>query len=298
MTDTTQMIVQEERAFMPAMSIKEAVDRYNILIQFTKQVMKDGKDYGTIPGTDKPTLLKPGAEKLNTLFGFAPDFLSIDKIVDFEKGFFYFQYRADLYKDGKKVGSGLGSCNSKEKKYRYRNIPEWKATENEKASALRTEERTSKAGKPYKVLVIENQEPFDLVNTIDKMAQKRALVAATLIAANASEFFTQDTEDLEIIEGTFTEPEIVEQPKAQPKKAAPKAKNGNGGFNPPQALVDANICENIAAAASLLNKYVPNDVKQDPTELIAWGKRYRAWRDAGADPQSSSENATAGSTPV
>jgi hypothetical protein len=34
-----------------------------------------------------------------------------------------------------------------------------------------------------------------VVNTIQKMAQKRALVAATLLATSASEFFTQDVED-------------------------------------------------------------------------------------------------------
>jgi hypothetical protein len=33
------------------------------------------------------------------------------------------------------------------------------------------------------------------VNTIQKMAQKRALIAATLLAVNGSEFFTQDIED-------------------------------------------------------------------------------------------------------
>src|SRR5436305_40562 len=36
----------------------------------------------------------------------------------------------------------------------------------------------------------------DQVNTIQKMAQKRSLVAAVLIAVNASEFFTQDVEDM------------------------------------------------------------------------------------------------------
>jgi hypothetical protein len=42
---------------------------------------------------------------------------------------------------------------------------------------------------------IPNPDVADLVNTIQKMAQKRALVAATLIATSASEFFTQDVED-------------------------------------------------------------------------------------------------------
>src|ERR1019366_6667026 len=42
---------------------------------------------------------------------------------------------------------------------------------------------------------IPNPDGADVVNTIQKMAQKRALVAATLLATSASEFFTQDVED-------------------------------------------------------------------------------------------------------
>ena len=42
---------------------------------------------------------------------------------------------------------------------------------------------------------IPNPDGADVVNTIQKMAQKRALVAATLIATSASEFFTPDVED-------------------------------------------------------------------------------------------------------
>ena len=42
---------------------------------------------------------------------------------------------------------------------------------------------------------VSNEDIPDLINTIQKMAQKRALVAATLIATSASEFFTQDVED-------------------------------------------------------------------------------------------------------
>jgi hypothetical protein len=46
---------------------------------------------------------------------------------------------------------------------------------------------------------IPNPDVADVVNTIQKMAQKRALVAATLIATSASEFFTQDVEDADPI---------------------------------------------------------------------------------------------------
>src|SRR5690606_14148666 len=43
----------------------------------------------------------------------------------------------------------------------------------------------------------------DQVNTLQKMAQKRGLIAATLNTVNASDYFTQDIEDGGIIEGEF-----------------------------------------------------------------------------------------------
>jgi len=42
---------------------------------------------------------------------------------------------------------------------------------------------------------VPNPDTADVVNTIQKMAQKRALVPATLLATSGSEFFTQDLED-------------------------------------------------------------------------------------------------------
>ena len=204
-------------------TIQQAIDRYNLIVEYTKRMMQEGKDYGTIPGTGKPTLYKPGAEKLCSLFGLYPEFQVVDSICDFDKGLFYFNYKCILSHNGKPIASGDGSCNSKEKKYRYRNVTENKATEKDKQNALRVETKNGKYGK-YKVYVVENTEPFELVNTISKMAQKRALVAATLIAANASEFFTQDLEDLDTIEGDFQEVEAPQ--KNQPaKKAAPKSQS-------------------------------------------------------------------------
>ncbi|HEX8684304.1 MAG TPA: hypothetical protein VF707_18455, partial [Ardenticatenaceae bacterium] len=44
--------------------------------------------------------------------------------------------------------------------------------------------------------LVPNPDIADQVNTVQKMAQKRALVQATLLAVNASEFFTQDVEDM------------------------------------------------------------------------------------------------------
>jgi hypothetical protein len=191
-----------------------------MVVEYTKKLMTEGKDYGVIPGTGtKPTLLKPGAEKLCSLFGLFPDFETLKEIEDFDKGLFFYREKCTLYRNGEPIASGVGSCNSKEKKYRYRNVYESKASDEEKAKAVSVETRTGKYG-PYKVYKIENPEPFELVNTIDKMAQKRALVAATLIATNASEFFTQDIEDMDFVEGTYSDVE-AEQPKPK-RNPAPK----------------------------------------------------------------------------
>jgi hypothetical protein len=281
-------------------AMQYALARYNLLVEFTQKVMKRGKDFGTIPGAgDKPTLLKPGAEKLTSLFELSPEFILVAETVDFEHGLFYFKYRVDMRRlsDGKIVGSGLGSCNSREKKYRYRNIFEWKATNEEKASALKVETKEGKKG-PYKVYVVENPDPADLVNTIDKMAQKRALIAATLISCNASEFFTQDIEDMDIIEGAFSEGEPTGQPQSEEKQTG-----GNGDEYKPevpstlQALIDSNVASSVPDAAGIINLSPFRKGQIDIPALVAWGKLYRGWRDTGLDTKSAATKATAGEKP-
>jgi len=71
---------------------------------------------------------------------------------------------------------------------------------------------------------------------VQKMAQKRALIAATLLAVNASEFFTQDIEDM-VIDGEWspvreakaTETKTTEQPKSA--KAQGKSAPRNESFH-------------------------------------------------------------------
>ena len=184
----------------------------DLMLAARKNVLKKGVDFGVIPGTgDKPTLLKPGAEKLCGLFNFCPKFPIVDKVVDFERGMFYFQYECQLVDigSGLVVATGIGSCNSREAKYRYRWIYEKEA----KALGLDPAKLTKKEFKgnsgPYFKYRIDNDNPADQLNTIDKIAQKRALVAATLIGAHASEYFTQDIEDLR--DFGYIDAEIVDE---------------------------------------------------------------------------------------
>lgn len=218
-------ITQYSGALMPQMTINEALDRYNTMKAFIASVMREGTDFDTIPGTNKPTLHKPGAEKLCSLFGLTVRFVITEKTEDWTgkdhngEAFFYYAYRCLLWRGDALVAESDGSCNSWEKKYRWRNLDRicpncneaaiikgkkeygggwlcWKnkggcgAKYQENDPAI-TEQVTGK---------IPNPDIADLVNTVQKMAQKRAFVGTTLIACNASEYFTQDLEDGGIIE--------------------------------------------------------------------------------------------------
>jgi uncharacterized protein (DUF3820 family) len=133
------------------------INQFQVVVQNT---LKANHDYGVIPGTQKPTLLKPGAEKIQMLLGVTSEYEVIERVQDYEKGFFAFTVRCIVYKNGMKITEGVGHCNTKEKKY-------------------------------------INQDPYTLANTCLKMAKKRAQIDATLTLASLSEIFTQDIEDMQ-----------------------------------------------------------------------------------------------------
>lgn len=301
-------VEQPYAPIMPVMQIEQAKQRYQALVELTKSVLREGIDYGTVPGTEKPSLHKPGAEKLTTFFGLRPEFEVIEKIEDWTgadhggEPFFYYWFRCSLWRGDQKVGEADGSCNSHESKYRWRWVeqtdlppgvdtallkcrrgsitefafatdkaetsgkygkpPEyWQqfkdAIENGSAESVF---KTTRDGKQYpawkidtSVYRIPNEDIATQVNTVLKMAQKRALIAATLITVNASEFFTQDMEDYadEFVEGEF----IVEQPQQEttPSPSPPQQPEppqhtveDTGPFDPTQIPDDIpykNFCE-------------------------------------------------------
>lgn len=212
----------EQSRFMPVMSIGVAIQRRNTIVEAVQKLMKDGQDYGIIPGTNKPTLLNPGADKLNNLFGLVSKFFITDKDEDWtgerhgSEPFFSYTVTCQLHRGDYLMGEGSGSCNSWESKYRYRkservcpscgkdSIIKGKA---EYGGGWLCFQKKGGCGAKFKagdsaieaqiVGKVTNPEIFDQVNTILKMANKRAKIAATLNATSAHEFFTQDMEDIQ-----------------------------------------------------------------------------------------------------
>ena len=142
-------------------SVESTTRKINEFQAIVSKNLKKGKDYGIIPGCSKPTLLKPGAEKILMLMGLQSTYEILDSTRDWHEGFFQYQVRCTLVKNEVIITQGLGCCNSRENKYK-------------------------------------KLDPYTIDNTILKMAKKRSQVDATLTVASLSEIFTQDMEDIGI----------------------------------------------------------------------------------------------------
>lgn len=143
-----------------AVTLNDAKERIAMLQKFVKEMMIPNVDYGLIPKCDKSSLFKSGAEKLSDIFGFSKQIEILNRIEDWDKGLFHYEVKMILInkKTGLIEAEGVGSCNSKEKKYKF-------------------------------------QDSYRIINTILKMAKKRALIDAVLSATRSSGIFTQDMED-------------------------------------------------------------------------------------------------------
>lgn len=147
---------------LPNIVLSSAASKQRIeeLQKFVQEVMIKGIDYGLVHGFSKPTLLKPGAEKLCDVFGFSKTATVVNRIEQWESGIFAYEVKMTLIRkdNGVVEAEGLGSCNSKEASFKQ-------------------------------------QDPYTIVNTVLKMAKKRALIDAVLSATRSSGLFTQDIED-------------------------------------------------------------------------------------------------------
>jgi len=166
-------------------TFQQTIGKINQFQNLVKTQLSQNHDYGIIPGTPKPTLLKPGAEKILMLMGLSSEFDVLDSTRDFKAGFFQYQIKCKLFKNGVLITEGLGSCNTMERKY-------------------------------------VKMDAFTMDNTVLKMAKKRALIDATLLIASLSQIFSQDLEDVDLAgekpttgQIAFDSPDIISSAQAK-----------------------------------------------------------------------------------
>jgi hypothetical protein len=145
-----------------AITTEDASRKIEALQMFVKTNMVLGQDYGLIPGSKKPTLLKPGSEKLCDLFGLSTHIEIINRIESIQESYFSYEVKAIVINkvSGLIEAEGIGCCNSRENEY-------------------------------------ADKSAFDIANTLLKMAKKRAVIDAVLSATKSSFLFTQDIESIQ-----------------------------------------------------------------------------------------------------
>lgn len=175
-------------------------------------------DYGIIPGTKKRCLLKPGAEKLQKLFRLGCRFKLVDKEIDRDANLAIFTYGCEIYSlmSGQVIAYSEASANSQEVKYKER---------------TRYVKKKVQGGREITETIREETPIFDVLNTLQKMAQKRAMIGATIIATGGSEYFTQDMLDDE--QSTEAPPSPGPKAKPAPAPGEPEVKEQDDGEEAP-----------------------------------------------------------------
>jgi hypothetical protein len=251
---------------MQMMPLSEAQNWYNEFVNFSKSILKMDLDYGVIPGTPKPSLYKPGAEKLRLVYGLSSEHDCIEKVVDLDRPYIDYTYRCTIKsRQGQILAQCDGSCNSMEPKFGFtwktvdklphgvdasklasklsrKKITEYDFAINKSEttgpfarsqaywnkwklaikSGIASKHVVYRSGKELDEWVMEetvtlyripNPNVVSMKNTIMKMAQKRAFVGAILLATGASEFYTQDIEDMDINGQVFSnEKNVPDEP--------------------------------------------------------------------------------------
>jgi len=200
--------MEQSLAIKDELNVAEITQQVTKIQEIMQAVMRDGEHYGTIPGTNKPSLLKPGAEKLGFTFRLVVDEAHL-KIEEQEMGGGHRNFRVICplihAPTGTPAGAGIGSCNTMETRYRYRNefidsgepIPnDYKQNKGAYKAKGMVAKKINDEWKWGKQERMEHDNPADYYNTCEKMAKKRAFVDAILTATAASDFFTQDMEDI------------------------------------------------------------------------------------------------------
>jgi hypothetical protein len=216
------LVVHEQHAF-PIVPVAEIQARTRAIKQLISGAMVEGVDFGLIPGTQKKSLWKSGAEKICAMFRIADRY----HVEDLSSGN-TIRYRVTcqgVSVSGEILGEGLGEASTAEEKYRWRKAVCDEEFEDTPETRRRETYKHGKNGGHYKVRQIMTNEA-DSANTILKMAQKRAKLGMVLGVTACSDDFTQDV----VEEGDPTpgggddEPDVDRTPKS--KSGGPNKPSG------------------------------------------------------------------------
>ena len=220
----------------------------------------------------KPALLDPGCNKLINFYGVYPDHEIMEHTVDDETGLVHYAVKANLIIWGTetKVAQGVGSCSSKEKRYRValktysgralRDNYAWTKEQLDAYEAANPEMITK--NDEMTLYKVPDQDMLGLDNTIFKMAAKRAEMDGCLQLPGVAAKFTQDigtpSEDSKEEEEKTPSraPAKVVDAKVIPKESVEEVIEDIIAFRPNVTVdvVNALIDEEVTQAKGLLTR--------------------------------------------
>ena len=218
------------------LSVETVKHQIQVIQGVMQEAMVKDTHYGTIPGTDKPTLLKAGAEKLCLTFRLSPTYTVIKTETGNHREY---EVRCTLthIPSGKVFGEGVGVCSTMESKYRWRKgervCPScgkstiikgkaeygggWLCFAKKGGCGAKFDDKDP-AITSQEVGRVENQDIADIYNTVLKIAKKRAHVDAVLTATAASDIFAQDLDEMAgVDEAKTVEAEYTQKPHLDDK---------------------------------------------------------------------------------
>ena len=182
--------VKVVRMLRPVAEAAQIVTAQNETRALLEQALTRDRDYGLVPNTKKPTLFKAGAERIVLAFGCIAQFSILSQEIDHDRAVTYTKHRKvwrnqftgdRTFSMQEEVGTSIGL-------YRYVVLCEIVSRETGEIVG-------SFAGSCSTMESKYIDRPRDCENTALKMAEKRALVGATLVTFGLSDQFTQDMED-------------------------------------------------------------------------------------------------------
>ena len=141
MSEKNELVVVNSTSLISNLTNNQLVGRADAFRQFKefiKTEMVDGVDYGVIPSMNKPCLFKAGGEKAQMLLGLTPEYKLLHRefisnqekkdkvwnkdsrkydIVETIRNYYAWEWSCELWHGDKKIGEGVGACNSEERKW-------------------------------------------------------------------------------------------------------------------------------------------------------------------------------------
>lgn len=245
------MIQTEDAALIPSTDVQTRINTMLAnrahIVEKLKPILIEGVDVYSLPGMNKPSLGKPGAEKLAAIFGlngkFEVDKETMEAIGATANGKPYIAFVCNLMANGRVKGQGRGATVIEWERNNYRMVFEQEFNsikdtlkEGEWKGPLQGVSKSS--GKPYTYWKVKDTPVMDplALNKAIKMAQKSAFVDAVIRATGMSDLFTQDLEDMSKDDLPQNH---AHEPQRSPEEHEPATPKAHSVVNPDGTVNDA-----------------------------------------------------------